>query len=63
VPADAVERQPTRHLRHAEGEDKPLKYSTIFNSADLALVTRIDLADVVECDRAALTRRWRQLLK
>ena len=38
-----------------EGEDKPLKYPTIFNSADVAIITKVDLADVVECDRAALT--------
>jgi hydrogenase nickel incorporation protein HypB len=33
-----------------EGEDKPLKYPTIFNSADVAIVTKMDLADVVEFD-------------
>jgi hydrogenase nickel incorporation protein HypB len=31
-----------------EGEDKPLKYPTIFNSADIAIVTKIDLAEAVE---------------
>src|ERR1700689_1578413 len=31
-----------------EGEDKPLKYPTIFNSADLAIVTKMDLAPAVE---------------
>src|SRR6202521_1975710 len=31
-----------------EGEDKPLKYPTIFNSADLALITKVDLAEAVE---------------
>jgi hydrogenase nickel incorporation protein HypB len=31
-----------------EGEDKPLKYPTIFNSADVAVVTKVDLADAVE---------------
>jgi hydrogenase nickel incorporation protein HypB len=36
-----------------EGEDKPLKYPTIFHSADLAIITKIDLAAVVEFDRAA----------
>jgi len=36
-----------------EGEDKPLKYPTIFNSADLALITKIDLAAAVEFDYAA----------
>ena len=33
-----------------EGEDKPLKYPTIFNSADVALVTKVDLAQAVEFD-------------
>jgi hydrogenase nickel incorporation protein HypB len=36
-----------------EGEDKPLKYPTIFNSADVALVTKLDLAVAVDFDRAA----------
>src|ERR1700691_3723384 len=31
-----------------EGEDKPLKYPTIFNSADVAIVTKVDLAKAVE---------------
>jgi len=33
-----------------EGEDKPLKYPTIFNSADVALITKMDLAEAVEFD-------------
>lgn len=33
-----------------EGEDKPLKYPTIFNSADVAVVTKMDLAQTVEFD-------------
>lgn len=36
-----------------EGEDKPLKYPTIFNSADVALITKIDLAAAVEFDATA----------
>jgi hydrogenase nickel incorporation protein HypB len=36
-----------------EGEDKPLKYPTIFNSADVALITKIDIAEAVEFDMAA----------
>ena len=39
-----------------EGEDKPLKYPTIFNSADVALITKIDLADAVEFDSVAANR-------
>src|SRR5271169_4388338 len=30
-------------LSVTEGEDKPLKYPTIFNSADVAIVTKVDL--------------------
>jgi hydrogenase nickel incorporation protein HypB len=33
-----------------EGEDKPLKYPSIFNSADVAIVSKIDLAPAVEFD-------------
>lgn len=36
-----------------EGEDKPLKYPTIFNTADLALITKIDLAQAVSFDADA----------
>jgi hydrogenase nickel incorporation protein HypB len=36
-----------------EGEDKPLKYPTIFNTADVAVVTKIDLAAAVEFDADA----------
>jgi len=39
-----------------EGEDKPLKYPTIFNSADVALITKMDLADAVEFDRDSAER-------
>jgi hydrogenase nickel incorporation protein HypB len=43
-------------LSVTEGEDKPLKYSTIFNSADVAIITKMDLADAVEFDRDLATR-------
>ncbi len=33
-----------------EGEDKPLKYPTIFHGADLAIITKADLATAVEFD-------------
>ena len=36
-----------------EGEDKPLKYPTIFNGADCAVITKTDLAAAVEFDRTA----------
>jgi len=37
-------------LSVTEGEDKPLKYPTIFNSADVAVITKMDLAEAVEFD-------------
>jgi hydrogenase nickel incorporation protein HypB len=37
-------------LSVTEGEDKPLKYPTIFNSADVAVITKTDLAVAVEFD-------------
>ena len=36
-----------------EGEDKPLKYPTIFNTADVAVLTKIDIAQAVEFDLEA----------
>jgi hydrogenase nickel incorporation protein HypB len=43
-------------LSVTEGEDKPLKYPTIFNSADVAIITKSDLAAAVEFDEAAARR-------
>ena len=40
-------------LSATEGEDKPLKYPTIFNSSDAAIITKMDLADACEFDLAA----------
>jgi hydrogenase nickel incorporation protein HypB len=40
-------------LSVTEGEDKPLKYPTIFNSADVAVITKSDLAAAVEFDEVA----------
>jgi hydrogenase nickel incorporation protein HypB len=42
-----------------EGEDKPLKYPTIFNSADVAVVTKLDLAEAVEFNGAMLCQNIR----
>lgn len=39
-----------------EGEDKPLKYPTIFNTSDTAVITKIDLAAAVEFDAVAARR-------
>jgi hydrogenase nickel incorporation protein HypB len=43
-------------LSVTEGEDKPLKYPIIFNTADVAIITKIDLSAAVEFDRQALLR-------
>jgi hydrogenase nickel incorporation protein HypB len=39
-----------------EGEDKPLKYPTIVNTADVAILTKMDLASAVEFDLPAMRR-------
>ena len=44
-----------------EGEDKPLKYPSIFNTADIALITKRDLAAAVGFDRDALLRNVEQV--
>ena len=46
-------------LSVTEGEDKPLKYPTIFNGADLALITKIDLAEAVGFDREEALKNLR----
>jgi hydrogenase nickel incorporation protein HypB len=38
-------------LSVTEGEDKPLKYPTIFNSADAAVITKMDIAGPCGFDR------------
>src|SRR5262249_15884134 len=43
-------------LSVTEGEEKPLKYPTIFNSADVAVITKIDLAAAVDFDEEISVR-------
>jgi hydrogenase nickel incorporation protein HypB len=43
-------------LSVTEGEDKPLKYPSIFHTADAAIITKTDLAEAVEFDRDAARR-------
>ncbi len=43
-------------LSATEGEDKPLKYPTIFNSSDVAIITKMDMADAAEFDVASARR-------
>ena len=40
-------------LSVTEGEDKPLKYPGLFNTADIAAITKIDLAAACEFNRDA----------
>jgi hydrogenase nickel incorporation protein HypB len=42
-------------LSTTEGEDKPLKYPTIFNGADVAVITKIDLAVAADFNLQAAT--------
>jgi hydrogenase nickel incorporation protein HypB len=39
-----------------EGEDKPLKYPTLFKTANIVVVTKIELADACGFDRPALRK-------
>jgi hydrogenase nickel incorporation protein HypB len=43
-------------LSATEGEDKPLKYPTIFNSSDVAIITKMDLAAAADFDLTAVRR-------
>jgi hydrogenase nickel incorporation protein HypB len=40
-------------LSVTEGEDKPLKYPTIFHTAGVAIITKVDLAEAVKFDSKA----------
>jgi hydrogenase nickel incorporation protein HypB len=48
---DLGERIRVALLSVTEGEDKPLKYPTLFNSADAAVITKIDIAEPCGFDR------------
>jgi hydrogenase nickel incorporation protein HypB len=43
-------------LSATEGEDKPLKYPTIFNSSDVAVITKMDMAVAAEFEVEAARR-------
>jgi hydrogenase nickel incorporation protein HypB len=48
-------------LSVTEGEDKPLKYPTLFNSADAAVITKIDLAEPCGFDRDTALQNIREI--
>jgi hydrogenase nickel incorporation protein HypB len=43
-------------LSVTEGEDKPLKYPTIFNSSDVAIITKMDMVGAADFDLPAARR-------
>jgi hydrogenase nickel incorporation protein HypB len=47
-------------LSVTEGEDKPLKYPNIFRSANVVVITKIDLAGAVNADMIALHENIRR---
>ncbi|MGB8096680.1 MAG: hydrogenase accessory protein HypB, partial [Terracidiphilus sp.] len=53
---DLGERIRVALLSVTEGEDKPLKYPTMFNSADAAVITKMDIAEAVDFKREAAHR-------
>ncbi len=48
-------------LSVTEGEDKPLKYPPIFKSADVVLLTKLDLAEILGFDRKAAVENIRRI--
>jgi hydrogenase nickel incorporation protein HypB len=48
-------------LSVTEGEDKPLKYPTLFNSADAAVITKMDIAEAVDFNRATALGNIREI--
>ena len=58
---DLGERIRVALLSVTEGEDKPLKYPTLFNSADAAVVTKMDIAEAVGFNRDAALKNIREI--
>lgn len=48
-------------LSVTEGEDKPLKYPTLFNSADAAIITKIDIAEPCGFDRTSALKNINEI--
>lgn len=44
-----------------EGEDKPIKYPTMTNTADVVVINKMDIAEAVECDVDLLERNVREV--
>lgn len=48
-------------LSATEGEDKPLKYPPLFHTADVAIITKIDLAEAVEFNRGMALQNLKKI--
>jgi hydrogenase nickel incorporation protein HypB len=48
-------------LSVTEGEDKPLKYPTLYNSADVAVITKMDIAEAVGFERTAALKNINEI--
>ncbi|WP_017304992.1 hydrogenase nickel incorporation protein HypB [Spirulina subsalsa] len=48
-------------LSTTEGEDKPLKYPTLFKSADVVIINKIDIAEVVGFDQEKALNNIRRI--
>jgi len=48
-------------LSVTEGEDKPLKYPTLFNSADAAVITKTDIAAACDFNRDAALKNIQEI--
>lgn len=48
-------------LSVTEGEDKPLKYPTLYNSADVAVITKLDIAQAVGFDRESALKNIKEI--
>jgi len=50
-------------LSVTEGEDKPLKYPTMFRKADLVLVTKVDLMPALDISLSTIEANLRQVMR
>jgi hydrogenase nickel incorporation protein HypB len=48
-------------LSVTEGEDKPLKYPTMFKSAQVVIISKVDIAEAVEFDREKALENIRKI--
>ena len=61
VAFDLGEQAKVALLSTPEGEEKPLKYPALFAAADIALLTKADLADALGCDMDLMEKNIRRI--